>query len=180
MAERTIFAPDSDETRPVATLDFEASALPGPGSYPIEVAVAFVDECAVRSWLIRPRPEWLANGIWDPAAARLHGITREMLTAEGQAPERVAAELQASLDGFSVITDAVSADTFWLELLFDGRPPFRLGALRDLLISRSHPQAIGEVERAEEIALRRFPQQHRAGPDAQRMAEAIRIFAGEA
>jgi hypothetical protein len=25
MAERTIFAPDSDETRPVATLDFEAS-----------------------------------------------------------------------------------------------------------------------------------------------------------
>jgi hypothetical protein len=35
---------------PTAVIDFEASSFPMPGSFPIEVAVAFVETGASRGW----------------------------------------------------------------------------------------------------------------------------------
>jgi hypothetical protein len=44
---------DENADRSIAVLDVEASSLM-PGSYPIEVALAYVADGTVKSWLIRP------------------------------------------------------------------------------------------------------------------------------
>src|SRR5437660_64889 len=72
-------------------LDFEASAL-GERSYPIEAAVVDCATLKCQSWLIRPSPRWLSEGIWSAEAAGLHGIPMEELLANGNPISQVAAE----------------------------------------------------------------------------------------
>ena len=61
----------------VAILDFEASCLPEPGSYPLEVGVCICATGETASWMIRPTAGWLETGVWDTDAEAIHGITRE-------------------------------------------------------------------------------------------------------
>lgn len=165
-------------------IDFEASALPCPGSYPIEVALADVADGVVKAWLIRPTAAWLRDGVWDPSAERLHGIDKERLLAEGLAPEVVLKQLREALAGARVVSDAVAADDGWLAELHRAghiENDLRLEPLKDVLgeILCLRGRALeGAFEDAREGAYRRFPSVHRAAPDARRTAETIRIALG--
>lgn len=169
-------------------VDFEASALPGPGSVPVEVAVAHLDG-EVRSWLIRPTPDWLRRGTWDPQAELLHGIGQDQLLTEGQDPGTVIAELDAASRGYTLLSDIPGADQAWLDALLaasGSRRTWRIGSAIDvssLLIMTKRPsitQTAAEALYAEASATAgaRFPQEHRAGPDARRMAEIVRLLIG--
>ncbi|MDB5856513.1 MAG: hypothetical protein JWQ76_202 [Ramlibacter sp.] len=144
-----------------AVLDVEASGF-GRGSYPIEVGYVLEDGQS-RCMLIRPEPEWTH---WDPAAERLHRITREQLLRNGLPIGEVAEELNFHLCGRTLYTDGWAHDYSWLAVLYDAVcrvPTFRLENLRALL-------AEDEVDdwRAtrEEIADSLGQPRHRACADA--------------
>ncbi len=166
----------------LANLDFEASCYPDDGrSFPIEVAVARLKDGEVRSWLIRPHPDW-RDWTWDPGAERAHGISRELLEREGLPADQVIDELAAIVSGLEVVSDSES-DQLWLEVLCSAaqrEPPFAIGSsahLLKLLGVAGQTQENPTWQAADAEARRRFPQLHRARPDAQRGAEIIRLVA---
>jgi hypothetical protein len=183
MTAPTIFdpGPEAPPPRPIAVIDFEASRLPGAGSYPIEVGIAFPDAPeATLSWLIQPTTRWETLGVWDGAAARLHGISQAQLRADRTPVEQVAAELAAAAEGHSVLSDMVADDNYWLRVLYaeiGSAPPFRLEGVRALLQEMLGRDADARIEEAENLARDRFPSLHRAGPDARRVAEIVRMLA---
>jgi hypothetical protein len=166
---------------PFAVIDVEASAYPLPGSFPIEVALAFVATGTVKSWLITPPEQWLTRGFWDPASESVHGISIEKLLSEGHAIEEVQMELAAAAVGHRVLSDAVGSDGYWLRALYGGPPPFNVGniyeVIRELTDDRRERGLQGAAE-AERMAALRYPERHRAGPDARRWAELLRILMG--
>lgn len=83
-----------------AVLDIEASGF-GRHSYPIEVGYVLSDGQAFCT-LIRPEPEWTH---WDPAAERLHHISRDLVLARGRPAVEVARMLNAQLVGQTVYSD---------------------------------------------------------------------------
>jgi len=116
---------------PPAFLDIEASGF-GRDSYPIEIGFVLPDG---EAWctLVRPEPEWTH---WDPAAALLHGITRDLALRHGRPAVDVARDLPRRLRGLTVYSDGWAHDYAWLALLFEagGRAPaFRLDHLRNTL-----------------------------------------------
>lgn len=149
-------------------LDVEASGF-GRGSFPIEVGLAFPDR-QTESLLIRPQPDWTH---WDPAAEAVHGISREMLRAEGRSVVEVAALLNARLGGNRVFSDAWSFDTSWVGRLFDAAgfsQHFRIDTVRSLLSEGEvalWQQARHEVEAEFGVA------QHRAARDAWQLQQTI-------
>jgi integrase len=172
----------SSTLQQLATLDFEASCLPSAGSFPIEVGIAFVATGRSRSWLIRPEPRWVQSGIWDPAAEQLHGITCERLTRYGVPVRVVARELAEAVAGLTVVSDFPPGDFFWLQLLYEHteqKPPIWLERALPALEKTTGPLALNAqtLRHANRLALKRFPQTHRAGPDARRLAEFIRVLA---
>ncbi len=152
-----------DGANGVAFLDFEASGL-GPRSWPVEVGWAIVGG-EVDAALIRPAPDWRADA-WDPAAERLHGLSRETLVRDGKAPEAACAQLEAALDGCAkIFADAPAWDEFWLHQLYAAvgrRPPFRLGDFGALM----RPIAAGREAEIFAAANSEAPRAHRAGADA--------------
>ncbi len=116
---------------PTVIIDVEASGF-GRGSYPIEVGVALADG-RTACFLIRPQSDWTH---WDPTAAALHGISRDLLAAKGCDVREVAASLNELLAGSTAYTDAWGMDSSWVALLFEraGLPQrFRLDAVARLL-----------------------------------------------
>ncbi|MGE3772197.1 MAG: hypothetical protein AB7I32_04690 [Gammaproteobacteria bacterium] len=112
-------------------IDVEASGF-GRGSYPIEIGVALADG-RTACFLVQPEADWTH---WDPAAARLHGISRELLERKGRPAVEVAATLNELLGDAIVYSDAWGMDSSWIALLFDRaglRQRFRLEALAGLL-----------------------------------------------
>lgn len=167
----------------VLCLDFEASAL-GPGSYPIEVAVADCASGECRSWLIKPTPDWISSGMWSEASAAIHKIPFSDLSEHGQPAEQVATELTSCCIGKTALCDGGAHDWRWLVTLYatlGQRPPFQLSDHRAFawdLARRSGRRPELAVERSEWEALSRLPTMHRAGPDAHRLAESLRLIAG--
>ena len=163
----------------VAILDFEASCLPEPGSYPLEVGACICKTGEVASWMIRPTAAWLETGVWDTDAEAIHGITREQAVTEGQPPSEVLAALVEFVGDRDVLSDSPSAEEFWLRRLAAaaGREsPFAVGDLDSLLTTISTDR--DEIEQTREVAAGRFPGIHRAGADARHLAEMVRILAG--
>lgn len=162
------------EAARVAVIDFEASCLPAFGaSYPIEVALVAVDGQVLVSALIKPHARW-ENMAWDPAAEALHGISRAWLEAEGRPAFEVLMDLNLAAEGYRVVSDS-GLDEVWLQRLFmaTGVPAaFDIGPIGELLTDP------GPIASAAECAYFRFPQMHRATPDAQRLAETLRLAAG--
>jgi len=155
----------------VLIIDLEASGL-GPGSWPIEVGLAWVEAGEVRSWssLIRPEPDWDEEA-WDPMAEDIHGISRSELKIAPTAWS-VAAELLRRVAGRPVFSDAPEFDSRWVRRLLDAQPVDAGVRLLDV------DQAVGAVcgERGADWAYERLERTgtpHRAGPDAVRMLEAI-------
>lgn len=176
-----VFESRDDASRPVAVIDIKASSYPVPGSYPLEVALAFVDTGASKAWLIRPPNPWAEQGLWAPAAEKVQGIPKDMLLAHGRPIEEVRTELEQAAAGHAVLSDAVTSDSFWLHVLYDGSPPFALESLGHVIRQLTEPLgAAGRdaVINAVNAAHDRFPNAHRAEPDAQRWAEVVRILGG--
>jgi len=167
----------------LANLDFEGSCYPSEGkSFPIEAAVVRVGDGEGRTWLIRPEPAW-ADWTWDADAAASHGIAREQLEREGLPAAQVWAELAAFVAGFAVVSDSES-DDWWLQVLAEaaGAPvPFEIGSSAHqlkLMGIAGQTQDNPLWRKAAALARARWPQAHRALPDAQRGAEILRLVAG--
>jgi hypothetical protein len=160
---------------PIAIIDFEASCLPNDGlSYPIEVAVARVGGSS-RSWLIKPSPRWFYWD-WSEEAGALHGISPAMLKTRGIAAVQVLDELAREVEGCRVYADS-DLDSYWLETLAEacGRPlPFPILYLGELFHEMRTNSAA--IERAEEVALTRLPQEHVARNDARRLAITVELL----
>ncbi len=142
-------------------LDVEASGF-GRGSYPIEVG--YVGPAGeVGCTLVLPQPDWTG---WDPGAARVHGISRELLLMHGKPVDVVARLLNDQLAGREVYCDAWAHDYVWLARLFDAAdraPAFRLRDLRELLA----PEELDRFDAVREGVRRDFAgQRHRASADA--------------
>ena len=142
-------------------LDVEASGF-GRGSYPIEIGFAAPDGRSVCS-LIRPAPHWTH---WDPAAERVHGLSRYTVERHGRRPAEVAQLLNRELHGCLVYSDGWAHDYGWLGLLFDEAGTQPRFALRHLLELLTEEQA----ERWNSTRLRVLDQmqlrRHRASSDA--------------
>jgi DNA polymerase III epsilon subunit-like protein len=113
--------------------------------------------------LIMPEQNWTH---WDEKAAKVHGITREMLMEYGRPAIEVATQLNRSLRGQTVYSDAWAHDYTWLSVLFEAAglvPSFRLEHLLVLMsdCSAAHWNEVrSKVER--DLNMRR----HRASNDA--------------
>jgi hypothetical protein len=167
----------------VICLDFEASGL-GAGSYPIEAAVADCHSGECESWLIRPKEEWLSDGIWSTESFEAHKIPLAELIACGLPPELVARELNARCQGKTVLCDGGDHDRRWPLTLFwsEGeKPSLQLSDFRSFareLAEQSGRRSEIAICRSELEALSRFPLLHRAEPDARRCAETLRLLVG--
>lgn len=144
-----------------AILDIEASGF-GRDSYPIEVGYALSDGSTYCS-LIRPAPSWTH---WDPAAERVHHVSRATLAQHGRDPLIVAEHLNDALHGQTLYCDGWGHDFSWLAALYevaDRVPAFRLDDLRTLLSDReaAHWHVVKQ-QVATELRLQR----HRASADA--------------
>lgn len=102
----TIWDPDAEPAWPLAVIDLEATCFPMPGSWPIEVAVAYVESGARREWLIRP-PE---KAFWDPAAIAVTGLTPSFVALHGLPPSQVAADLAEAVAGHTCLSDAPGSE----------------------------------------------------------------------
>ncbi|RVO82511.1 3'-5' exonuclease family protein [Sinorhizobium medicae] len=96
----------------IVFLDFEASSL-SKKSFPIEVAWVFQDGRS-RSYLIRPASDWID---WSAAAEEVHGISRDLLRAEGLPVGFVAEGMIRELAGHQLYASAPSWDGKWLSVL---------------------------------------------------------------
>jgi hypothetical protein len=165
----------------IVVVDCEATCFPYvEGSYPIEIGIADVDEGTVRSWLVRPDGAWLADLNWDPAAENVHGISRDRLDAEGLPREQVAREVLEAVDGRLVLSDYPEFEMFWLSRLVGRRFPYGIHNAWKVAEQVAGGGRIGSAAASLALAKakQRFPVEHRAGDDAMRMAETIRIISG--
>jgi hypothetical protein len=148
----------------IATIDFEASGTSG---YPIEVGVAIHtpgnQQISVWSSLIKPTAAWLEAMTWDPAAAKIHGITRQDIETAPTAWD-VAIRLNALLAPCGVAyCDGWRYDHRWLFLLMQECPETCAFELHDIsqLGRRLDVPPSTLFERDNDSAA------HRAGPDAE-------------
>lgn len=150
-------------------LDIEASGF-GRGSYPIEVGFVLGNGEA-RCMLIQPAEHWTH---WDPAAQRLHGITREDLRRHGYPIRDVVEALNDTLCGRTLYSDGWVHDYSWLAVLYEAAhrvPTFRLESLGVLLTPDEIDRwAAARQQVTAELALPR----HRACPDARLLQATIR------
>lgn len=95
-------------------IDIEASGLE-PGCHPVEVGWATL---AGRqgSVLIAPPRVWGADR-WDPAAERLHGISRPWLLKNGVTPAEALVAFEEATRGLVLVSDAPGQDGHWLRML---------------------------------------------------------------
>ena len=158
----------------LATIDFEASSLEWDGC-PIEVGIALwhAPAAPILGWsaLIRPPLDWREGGHWSRASAKLHGITRAELLADGLAVEEVMTRLNALLAPYATVwCDGGRFDTDWLAALFRaGRaePGFVLSDW-SVLLSRLDDTGRSRAQRRSGTDRR-----HRAGEDARHLMLAI-------
>lgn len=151
-----------EDGRRIAFIDLEASGL-NARSWPVEVGWAFVDGPA-EAHLVAPHASWPADA-WDPAAERLHRLSRAYLEAHGRSPALVCDRLNAALAGCAVYSDAPDWDAFWLYRLY------AVGRRRQAFAIVSTARLLGPLMEGRErdvlaAAARAAPARHRAAADA--------------
>lgn len=87
----------------IVFLDFEALSL-SKKSFPIEVAWVFQDGRS-RSYLIRPAPDWID---WSAESEEVHGMSRDLLRAEGLPVAFLAEGMIRELAGHQLYASAPS------------------------------------------------------------------------
>ncbi|MCP5324764.1 MAG: hypothetical protein H7A09_00345 [Oceanospirillaceae bacterium] len=152
-----------------AIIDLEASGF-GRGSYPIEVGVALVDG-TVHSFLIKPPAHW---NHWDTEAEKIHGISRDLLQAEGHSPREVAIALNELLRGQTLYSDAWSFDSSWVGRLYDEAEivqRFRMDTINKLL---NEPQMMGWDAMKKQVIADLGMDMHRAANDVTVLQETFK------
>lgn len=153
-------------------IDIEASGLHD-NAYPIEVGWCGADLVAA-SVLICPHPTWTEED-WSVTSERVHGITRDQITAEGLTVAEVAARLNAVCAGKEVVSDRAQFDQAWLSRLFQAagvtqaftvQDSTRLEAMALLRVGLD----LDDVAERQEQVRQYYPHPHRAGPDARQAA----------
>lgn len=187
---RFVMFGDRMPNRRVLALDIEASGI-GDATFPTEIALADTATGTVRSWLIRSADAWLdgldtGEWIWDPEAEATHGITLDTLLAEGQPVEDVCAELDEAVGDALVVSADRDADTAWVLTLYAAVRRRPRWAVECWWEQAREAAGVGwpgqgippspEVEAALAEARRRVPTEHRAVPDAERLALALRLL----
>lgn len=155
---------------PLATIDFEASSLEWDG-YPIEVGVAVWQDAnaPVLGWstLICPPLAWREGGHWSLASAKVHGVTRAELLADGLSVNRVAARLNALLEPYGTAwCDGGRFDADWLRLLF------RVAGIDPAFVLRDWADLVSDWDETSHRRARlrlATPLRHRARADAERL-----------
>lgn len=151
--------------------DIEASGLDD-ASYPIEIGWSLPDG-SVRSYLIRPEPEWTH---WDEAAEDLHGISRREIEQAGLSPAEVAAEMNRDLAGLTLFFDGGAFDKAWILKLFAAAgitATFNVSSVFRLLFPEQ--KAYGDL--LDEMHANAEPGQvHRAGADVRMMVAAYKAL----
>jgi len=152
--------------RPLLFLDFEASSLSG-GSWPVEIGYAWIERDRIRSeaTLIAPRGDWTMAD-WSDAAARVHNIPIEAI--RGGRPADEVADGTDVFRQFEVVSDNPRWEQLWLDRLREGRPRIEVRPLGRALRARLDDRAANAAVQA----LFRSVAEHRAGPDAERLARA--------
>jgi hypothetical protein len=154
----------------IQLIDVEASGLHF-DSYPIEVGVMSSDQ--PQSWLIAPQPSWTH---WDANAEALHGISRELLRAEGLSCKVVAAQLSAAIrqEDRVLYSDAAEWDWDWMQTLYiaaDVVLDFNILPIQQLMTPRQVEVFHFEKRRLAEGRTYRL---HRAASDVALLAAAYR------
>src|ERR1700712_3518252 len=119
---------------PPAILDIEASGF-GRASYPIEIGYVLPDGRTFCT-LIRPAAHWTH---WDPAAEKVHHVSRDSAVQHGREVALVARHLNDELHGRTLYCDGWAHDFPWLATLYEEAgivPSFKLDHLRTLLTER--------------------------------------------
>jgi hypothetical protein len=165
------FMPEPDRLHCV--VDIEASGF-GRQSYPIEIGWALADG-RTGCLLVRPPPHWTH---WDPAAEKVHGISRDTLARHGREPVEVALHLNAELGSQVVYSDAWGHDYAWLSRLFDEAgmaPTFKLDAAASLF----GETLLGQLDHAHKAAFAELAvTRHRASNDARALQRALQALQG--
>ncbi len=156
--------------RDIQIIDVEASGLHF-DSYPIEVAILSSDQ--PQSWLIAPQPTWTH---WDPNAEALHGITREMLRADGLSCTAVTQQLSAAIhrEDRVLYSDAAEWDWDWIRTLYVGADAvldFNILPIQQLMTTRQVAVFNLEKKRLAEEGNYRL---HRAASDVLLLEKAYR------
>jgi hypothetical protein len=156
------------QVQEIAFIDLEASSL-GSNSYPSEIGWAVIHEdgsVESGSCLIRPPAKWkMYENAWNPASARLTGITKSLLDRDGLPPSEALKRFFDSVRDRELFSDEPDYDAYWLQMLadaaaipLDGR---KLGDAKKLI------ERMGLTVRFDE------PPRHRAEADARRFAAAF-------
>lgn len=157
----------------IAFIDLEASGLSAQ-SWPIEVGWCFGDG-PPKAYLVRPQPDW-DTAAWDKKAEALHGLSYEILTAEGAAPMAICKILNEALADRIVYSDAPDWDGFWLYQLYKAsglKQSFTLTDFHTVLAGFSAEKIDCLIEEAARIA----PHRHRAEDDVLHMRTLHRLAA---
>lgn len=167
-------------TRENLIVDVEASALEN--GYPIELAIADVENEIVCAWLIKPAAAW-RDREWSPASQKIHGLSRELVET-GVAVELVARDIATFVSGRTLMSDNWTFDGHWLAQVFEAAgeakscPRMRaknLGEIAGELCAR-FGRSRADIEAVERM--RKAAADHSAAGDAASWAAAIEIVAG--
>jgi hypothetical protein len=158
-------------------IDIEASALEN--GYPIEIAIADLENETLRAWLIKPATAW-RDREWSPTSEKIHGLAREIVET-GAAVEIVARDIAAFANGRVLMSDNFAFDGHWLAQVFEAAgatksmPRMRaknLGEIAGELCAR-YGRSRADIEAVERM--RKAAADHSAAGDAASWAAAIEI-----
>lgn len=158
----------------IVFLDVESSGLHAT-SYPIEIGWAFPEPgLPAAAVLIKPHRLWKRDD-WDMSVTDLHALDWDYCDDEGIPAPEVAQRLNAVFAGKAVFSDAVGADTFWIDRLFDAVGVARMFSLEPA--ETAFRAVYGDVDDTEGLYASVssvidvvHPVLHRAEPDAKRLA----------
>jgi hypothetical protein len=167
-------------TRENLIVDVEASALDN--GFPIEIAIADVENATLRAWLIRPATAWRDRD-WSPASEKIHGLSREIVET-GDVVEFVARDFATFVNGRTLMSDNFAFDGHWLAQIFDAAgaakscPRMRAKNLGEIAgeICARFGRSRADIEAVDRM--RKAAADHSAAGDAASWAAAIEIVAG--
>jgi hypothetical protein len=109
-------------------LDIEASGL-HPTSFPIEIAWTGW-ATSTKSFLIKPDASWAIED-WDDVAEDLHHISLADILRDGVDAKTIINALLSDAAGKTIISDGVSFDQHWLDMLFEASEQSQTIKLQD-------------------------------------------------
>jgi hypothetical protein len=99
----------------LAFIDLEASGL-SENSFPLEIGWT-KDGVNFKDYFIKPESDWDRNS-WSQVAENLHGIHLADVEYSGLLCEDIAKEMNSDLQEFLLLSDSVTHDIKWVNMIF--------------------------------------------------------------